>query len=351
MDCLYQSMETGEAIRCINQQILCYITACDKEQHMLNIAEDAITAYLIPKVEQLLSEDSMEGGEHSMSRKMHQGQQGLFYNGNAYLVNYQFAKGVMCDSYRKAGIIPIECARDVNYEGNRLVDMVQDLSNDMSLSDFVKKYRRNVPLKYRDYLMHGLGLSLQKVAEHGFPVSELVDVFPYQRGVTYWVTADKKVMDNAMYVFIGWNRQALDMAKPKLEDGKLFVGSEVKRYDIVYKFELVDPQRSSEQMKLTAGIDLVYEILDGSRYVRNITVEFTPEESAKITGMMKRQYFPAPMLVQPHKAPVTIGQEFLDNYYYEYGTPEQKKSVEEKWASTDDGFRRILELSRLNKNK
>lgn len=351
MDCLYQSMEISEVIRCINQQILCYLTACDHEQHMLNVAEDAITTYLIPKVEELLTEDSMEGGEHSMSRKMHQGQEGLFYNGNAYLVNYQFAKGVMCDSYRKAGIIPIECARDVNYEGNRLIDMVQDLSGNMSHSEFMKKYHRNIPLKYRDRLMQGLGLSLQHVAEHGFPDSELVDVFAYQRGVSFWVTADKKVMDNAMYVFIGWNRQALDMPRPKLEDGRLLVGSEVKRYDIVYKFELVDPHRSREQMKLTASIDLVYEVLNDSRRVRNITVEFTPEESARISAIMKRLYFPAMLPVKPHRVPVTIGQEFLDNYYYEYGTPEQKKAVEDKWASTDSGFRRILELSRLNKNK
>ena len=82
MDCLYQSLyqsqETGDVIRCINQQILCYITACDREQHMLNAAEDAITTYLIPKVEKMLVKDSMEGGEHSMSRRLHQGQQGLF---------------------------------------------------------------------------------------------------------------------------------------------------------------------------------------------------------------------------------------------------------------------------------
>ena len=43
MNCLYQSLyqsqETGDVIRCINQQILCYITACDREQHMLNAAE------------------------------------------------------------------------------------------------------------------------------------------------------------------------------------------------------------------------------------------------------------------------------------------------------------------------
>ena len=104
-------------------------------------------------------------------------------------------------------------------------------------------------------------------------------------------------------------------------------------------------------MKLKASVDLVFEILDNSRHVRNITVDFTPEESAKITEMMKRLYFPADMPVKPHKVPVTIGQEFLDNYYFEYGTPEQKKAVNEKWASTDEGYRHILELSARNRGK
>ena len=159
-------------------------------------------------------------------------------------------------------------------------------------------------------------------------------------------------MDNAMYVFIGWNRQTLDMSKPMLEDGRLVVGGqEVRRYDIVYEFSLVDPKRSSEQMKLKASVDLVFEILDNSRHVRNITVDFTPEESAKITGMMKRLYFPAEMPVKPHKVPVTIGQEFLDNYYFEYGTPEQKNAVSDKWASTDAAYRHMRELARKNKDK
>ena len=113
----------------------------------------------------------------------------------------------------------------------------------------------------------------------------------------------------------------------------------------------MDPKRSSEQMKLKASVDLVFEILDNSRHVRNITVDFTPEESAKITGMMKRLYFPAEMPVKPHKVPVTIGEEFRDNYYFEYGTPEQKNAVSDKWASTDAAYRHMRELARKNKDK
>lgn len=356
MDCLYQSLyqsqETGDVIRCINQQILCYITACDREQHMLNAAEDAITTYLIPKVEEMLVKDSMEGGEHSMSRRLHQGQQGLFYNGNAYIVNYQFAKGVMCDFYREAGIIPIECAQSVNYEGDRLLSMAQDLDSDMSGSDFVRKYKRNIPFKHRDYLMHGLGLSLQRVAENGFPVSELVDVYAFQRGVSFWVTADKKIMDSTLYMFIMYNQQALGLGRPRLENGTLFIGSEVKRYDIVYDFVLCDPEHSPDRMKFSAKMELVHDVLaDGSRRVQGFTVNFTPEESAKLTAFLKRVYFPADLGVKPHRVPVTIGEEFRDNYYFEYGTPEQKNAVSDKWASTDAAYRHMRELARKNKDK
>ena len=187
----------------------------------------------------------------------------------------------------------------------------------------------------------------------GLDVKRIINE-PTAAALAYGVDKEQaqKIMDNAMYVFIGWNRQTLDMSKPMLEDGRLVVGGqEVRRYDIVYEFSLVDPKRSSEQMKLKASVDLVFEILDNSRHVRNITVDFTPEESAKITGMMKRLYFPAEMPVKPHKVPVTIGEEFRDNYYFEYGTPEQKNAVSDKWASTDAAYRHMRELARKNKDK
>lgn len=102
---LYNDKSLLDAINCIDQQILRYITACENEQHHFNTVEEAIPGELIPRVEELLADDNINGGDHSMSRKLNQGQMGLFYNGNAYLVNYQFAKGVMCDSYRKIGLI------------------------------------------------------------------------------------------------------------------------------------------------------------------------------------------------------------------------------------------------------
>ena len=155
-----------------------------------------------------------------------------------------------------------------------------------------------------------------------------------------------------MFVFIMKNQHALGFGRPRLEDGSLFAGSPVVRYDVVYDFTLTDPQHSPDRMKLNVKIDLVHDLLpDGSRRVQSVEVDFTPEESAKITGMMKQRFFPADLGVKPHRVPVTIGEEFRDNYYMEYGTPEQKEAVTEKWASTDAGFRRILELSRQNKNR
>lgn len=351
MSCLYNSHEINEAIKCIDLHILCYLTACEQEQHMLNIAESAITSVLIPKVEELLTEDNMNGGEHSMERKFHQGQQGLLYNGSSYLVNYQFAKGKMCELYRKAEIIPIEDARTVNCEGNKLVSMAEDLSAGMSPGKFAEKYRRNTPLKYKENLLKGLGMALNRVAEHGFPGDELVDIYTYGRGITILVTADKRIMDNLMYGFIGWNRQFFSMPRPKMENGMLIVGYPVIRYDITYSFVLANPERSAEGMKLNASIDLVYKVSENGRLINNIKVDFSMEETAKITALLKRVYFPMTMPIQPHDAPVTLGEDFMDNYLYEYGTPEQKKAVNEKWASTDKLFKRMQEISRRNSGK
>ena len=348
---LYADKSLKNALNCINNQILCYLTACEAEQHHLNAAEEAITKYIIPRVEELLTDDNINGGEHSMSRKWHQGQMGLFYNNNAYLVNYQFAKGVLCDAYRKAGILPAEGARNVGYEGERLLSMVDDICvSAPSLSRFAEKYHRELPLVCRDRLMNGLGLSLQRVAEHGFPRSELVDMTVYQSGVSLWITADKKIMDNTMFVFISHNRQALDFGSPKLENGVLYAGGAVQRYDIIYEFKLPQPEVSKDIMSLSVKIDLVYDILENkSRLVNDISVDFTTEESAKICSVMKRLFFPHEYYMRKNGNAVTVGEEFTDNYYIAYGTPEQKKAVSDKWEAVDSGYRRIMELSRQNK--
>ena len=71
---LYNSQELHDVMTQIDQQLLRYFTACENEQHHLNVVEDAITGVLVPRVEELLAEDNMNGGEHSMSRKRNQGQ-------------------------------------------------------------------------------------------------------------------------------------------------------------------------------------------------------------------------------------------------------------------------------------
>ena len=349
MGCLYMNKELADAISCVNQQVLCYLTACEREQHCHNTAEKAITDDLMPRVEELLAEDAMNGGEHPMARKSYQGQTGLFFNGNAYLVNYTFAKGAVCEAYHKAGVLPVDDARTVQYESDRLLDMTEDLCGGMKLWDFAKKYRRNIPLIGRDKLINGLGLALQRTAERGFPENELVDLFAYQNGVTLWVTADKKVMDSTLYMFIMSNCQALNMGRPRIDSGGLYAGAPVARYDVTYSFRLADPQRSKDRMKLEAQIDLVYAADEHSRKVQDITVEFTEEESAKICAYMKRRYFPVKMPGKPHGVPVSLGEEFCDNYYLEHGTEEQKRAVRDKWASTDATYRHMLELAERNK--
>lgn len=72
-------------------------------------------------------------------------------------------------------------------------------------------------------------------------------------------------MDSTLYMFIMYNQQALGLGRPRLENGTLFIGSEVKRYDIVYEFVLCDPEHSPDRMKFSAKMELVHDVLpDGS---------------------------------------------------------------------------------------
>ncbi len=154
---LYNSQELHDVMTQIDQQLLRYFTACENEQHHLNVVEDAITGVLVPRVEELLAEDNMNGGEHSMSRKRNQGQMGLFYNGSAYVTNYQFARGILCDAYRKAGTMPFKDAKTVQAEGGRLLSMIEDLQDGgLNLSQFLKKYYREMYLVGKDKLVNGL---------------------------------------------------------------------------------------------------------------------------------------------------------------------------------------------------
>lgn len=58
---LYNSQELHDVMTQIDQQLLRYFTACENEQHHLNVVEDAITGVLVPRVEELLAEDNMNG--------------------------------------------------------------------------------------------------------------------------------------------------------------------------------------------------------------------------------------------------------------------------------------------------
>lgn len=352
MSAIYKNKELLDTVHCIENRLLRYFTACENERHHLEVTENAITERLIPKVEELLAEDGMEGGEHTLSRKHYQGQTGLFVDKAGYVANYQFMKGYMCDGYRKIGYIPFEGAASVKYEGEAILDMIEDLYGGISMYEFAKKYRTNIPMRGKDKLLDGLAYVLRLGAKNGFREDEVVDMFAYQNGVSLSITGDKKIMTNVMFMFISRNTQLLNMNRPKLEDGELVAGGKVIRFDITYYFRLADPKSSIEKMQLDAEICLVYKILPtGERLTQSIPVSYTPAEAQRITALMKMLYFPATLREKTHGVPVTVGEEFRDNYYLFYGTPEQKKAVDEKWASTDAGYRHILELNARNCGK
>ena len=58
---LYNSQELHDVMTQIDQQLLRYFTACENEQHHLNVVEDAITGVLVPAC----------GGQHERRRAFH----------------------------------------------------------------------------------------------------------------------------------------------------------------------------------------------------------------------------------------------------------------------------------------
>lgn len=57
----------------VDQQLRRYLTACENEKATYRIVEDAISERLIPIVENMMSDDAMEGGVHPMKHHTYQG--------------------------------------------------------------------------------------------------------------------------------------------------------------------------------------------------------------------------------------------------------------------------------------
>lgn len=259
----FKSYKIKNAVQNVDQQLKRYLTACDREDASYRIVENAIAQKLIPAVENMMVEDAMEGGSHPMKHHIYQGQSALFCSHSCYVANYGFAKGLLINELKKIGDIPFYDAGNMIDEGNRLLNMIDDLDKGMGYSDFNQKYYRVPKLTGTDKLLSNIERMIDAAIKVGFS-DKLLDAMPYYNTTTgecgfyLDMLPDKKISDYALFQFLSQNRQALGVGIPVLKNDTLYLGSPVKRYNLHMQFTLTNPQKNKEEFQmLYAKFELV----------------------------------------------------------------------------------------------
>lgn len=133
----YHDQMLHKALVVIFRQLQRYFTACQKERNFLTAAEDAISRIMLPRIENLIIEDIMNGGEHEYKYvENSKARQSILMVDKVPYCNYQATKGThLLQVYD----CPLEGRFDLIEEGKKTLQMVQDFRS-MSVSDFQKKY-------------------------------------------------------------------------------------------------------------------------------------------------------------------------------------------------------------------
>ena len=242
----------------VDQQLRRYLTACENEKATYRIVEDAISERLIPIVENMMSDDAMEGGVHPMKHHTYQGQPALFCSHSCYVANYTFARGFVYDELKKIGDLPFYDAGNMIDEGNRLLDMIDDLEQGMKYESFNKKYYRVPKLKGVDRLLSGIERMVDDAIKNDFHWSKVSDVMPFYNtatgecGMFVDLQPDKRITDYTMFPFLSQNRQALGVGVPALKNDMLYMNGSnpVQRYNLHLFFTLTNPLKNKEEFEL-----------------------------------------------------------------------------------------------------
>lgn len=242
----------------VDQQLRRYLTACENEKATYRIVEDAISERLIPIVENMMSDDAMEGGVHPMKHHTYQGQPALFCSHSCYVANYTFARGFVYDELKKIGDLPFYDAGNMIDEGNRLLDMIDDLEQGMKYESFNKKYYRVPKLKGVDRLLSGIERMVDDAIKNDFHWSKVFDVMPFYNtatgecGMFVDLQPDKRITDYTMFPFLSQNRQALGVGVPALKNDMLYMNGSnpVQRYNLHLFFTLTNPLKNKEEFEL-----------------------------------------------------------------------------------------------------
>lgn len=253
---VYKSREIHDVEIKLYQQLKRYLTACGNEHGTYGIVEDAIKDSLIPRVEDMLVEDAMNGGSHEIRKKQIQDNVILF-GGKGAFANCRFADGAYFNILKKNGEIPFHDTKSLIVEGNRLLDMINDLNKGMSYAEFNYKYHRTPKYNGLDKLILASEKMLNNIIEnHRFnDMNVVTSAFPYYRGdnggFLISMIPDEKIANYSLYQFISNNTQELGIPAPILKNDKLFWGeNEVLRTKISLNFKLTDAEHNQNQFYL-----------------------------------------------------------------------------------------------------
>lgn len=134
-----------KALIAIEWQMNRYYTGCYNDNAPLKAVDKAIVSKLLPKIEDVLVQDAVKGGRHSIKYLTNpRTQNSLILADNAIFCAYEdTTKDYLADC-----CVPIEEKVNRIEEGKKLLEMIDDLHL-LSISDFVEKH-------YKEYEHKGL---------------------------------------------------------------------------------------------------------------------------------------------------------------------------------------------------
>lgn len=209
----YQNTGIDKTMVELNKQLMRYYTACHNDNAHLKAVEININNRLLPKIEGLIAQDMMEGGQHDVKYITWNKQPTLFVDHTAYC-NYQAAQGKIMEKYG----CPLAGDFDRMREGKKVLEMIDDLEN-ISISDFCKKY-------YEPPVFHKLDVLVNNL-------QQLYKDENYRTGITTTRSIGGKIrFDNraniAMMQFLNANREYYPSC---YENGKLYFESDKREVD------------------------------------------------------------------------------------------------------------------------
>lgn len=148
---MYKNTYINDALIVVFNQMKAYFSACVNDKNRMPAIENAISKYMLPRVEAYIVDDIMAGGEHTIKTLENKGQPILNID-DVVFCNYTATEGWgLLQKYK--------CPLDKDYhlinEGKKTADIINDFCS-MDVKEFAKKYYVPVPIKNTDVLIHHL---------------------------------------------------------------------------------------------------------------------------------------------------------------------------------------------------